>query len=292
MKAMRILSACVLAVALAGTSAAQFYNPPSTDIATNSDARIPAGRRSGIRIDQKLGTVVSPDWQFTDHAGKSVTTGELMSKRPTLLLMIFYKCTGVCATELLNAQKLIRGFKKDNAGELYDLVVVSIDPSEKPEQAAQKRQEFIDSYKRPGTEDGLHFLVGDAKNIDGLADEIGFRFQRDEANNQITHPAGLMVLSPDRQVVRYFVSDEFEPRPVLLAIKDAREGKIGERDDRPFFLSCINVDPLTGQRSLNILNTVRTGGAATVLVLMFWIISMNRSTKKQMETAFEQEGKE
>jgi protein SCO1/2 len=221
-----------------------------------------------------------------------VTTGELMKERPTLLLMVFFKCTGVCSTEMESVKKLIRGFKKDNAGELYDLVVVSIDPTETPSLAEAKRQEFIDSYKREGTDDGLHFLVGDAKNIDGLADEVGFRFYRDPANGRITHPATLMVVSPERRLTRYFVSDTFEAKPTLLALQDARDERVGAKDDRPFFLACVNVDPLTGQRSMNVLNTVRTAGVATVLVLMFWIISMNRSTKKQLETAFEEEGQQ
>ncbi|MFM9872850.1 MAG: SCO family protein [Fimbriimonadaceae bacterium] len=277
-------------LAIVAFSSAQFYSPPSRDLQPGSD-RIPSAAPTSIRIDQKLNAVVSPDWKFKDQDGKDVTTGELMSKRPTLLLMIFYKCTGVCATELSNVKKLLRGMKKDDAGELYDLVVVSIDPTETPMLAKEKRQELLDDYKRPGTEAGIHFLVGDEKNIEGLADNVGFRYYRDPANNRITHPAGLTVISPKRRITRYFISDEFEAEPSLLAIKDARDERVGQKDDRPFFLACVNVDPLTGQRSLNIMNVVRTAGVATVLVLAFWIFSMNRSTKKQMETAFK-EGQE
>lgn len=272
---------------VATISSAQFYSPPSRDLQPGSD-RIPAAAPTTIRIDQKLNAVVSPDWKFTDQDGKLVTTGDLMNKRPTLLLMIFYKCTGVCTTELENVTKLVRGMKKDNAGELYDLVVVSIDPTETPSLAKEKRKELLDSYKRPGTEEGIHYLVGDEKNIAGLADEIGFRYYRDPANNRITHPAGLTVVSPKRRITRYFISDSFDAEPTLLALKDARDEKVGQRDERPFFLACVNVDPLTGQRSLNVMNVVRTAGVATVLVLGIWIISMNRSTKKQMATTFKE----
>lgn len=285
------ISRCVAVAAAAmatGLAAAQFYSPPSRDI-TPSTSRIPAQAPSGIKVDQKLGTVISPDWIFTDQDGKTTTTGELFSGRPSLLLLVFYKCTGVCSTEIESVKKLIRAFKKDNAGELYNLTIVSIDPTETPEMAQAKRQEVIQAYNRPGTDKGLRFLVGDAKNIDGLADEVGFRFYRDPANNRITHPAALMVVSPKRRITRYFINDEFEAKPTLLALKDARDEKIGERDDRPFFLACVNVDPLTGQRSLNILNVVRTGGVITVLTIIGWIFGMNRQAKKQMKNAFEQQ---
>jgi protein SCO1 len=286
----RLICGVGLMAALVVNASAQFYSPPSRDLQPGSD-RIPAAAPSTIRIDQKLNSVVSPDWKFKDQDGKDVTTGELMSERPTLLLMIFYKCTGVCATELENVKKLVRGMKKDNAGELYDLVVVSIDPTESVSMAKEKRQELLDDYKREGTESGIHYLVGDTKNIEGLADDVGFRYYRDPANNRITHPAGLTVISPKRRITRYFISDSFEAEPTILALKDARDERVGQKDDRPFFLACVNVDPLTGQRSLNIMNVVRTAGVATVLVLAFWIVSMNRTTKKQMETAFK-EGQE
>ncbi|MDI9636873.1 hypothetical protein QM565_14045 [Geitlerinema splendidum] len=168
---------------------------------------------------------------------------------------------------------------KDDVSKLYDVVVVSIDPTETPDQAAMMRKDFIDSYNRPGTEDGFKFLVGDAENIDRLADEVGFRFYRDPKNGRITHPAGLMVLSPERRVCRYFLDQEFSAKMVQLALKDARDEVVGDRDDRPFFLACIDIDPLTGQRSINVMNTVRTGGLATVIVLIISVILMNRGAK-------------
>ncbi|ARU41933.1 hypothetical protein CCB80_12605 [Armatimonadetes bacterium Uphvl-Ar1] len=286
---MRFLSALMAVVALAGVASAQFYNPPSRDVAPGT-GRIPSAAPSSIRIDQRLNAVISPDWQFVDEDAQPVTTGDLINERPVMLILLFYKCTGICATEMESLKKVVRGMKKDDAGELYDLVVVSIDPTETPEMAKQKKAELMESYKRPGTEGGIHFLTGDAKNIDGLADEVGFRFYRDPENGNITHPAGMMIVSPQRRLIRYFVSDTFEAKPTLLALKDARDERVGLKDDRPFFLACVNVDPLTGRRSLNVLNVVRVAGVATVLALAFWIISMNRSSKKEEMDVTTEEG--
>lgn len=99
-----------------------------------------------------------------------------------------------------------------------------------------------------------------------------------------------MIVSPQRRLIRYFVSDTFEAKPTLLALKDARDERVGLKDDRPFFLACVNVDPLTGRRSLNVLNVVRVAGVATVLALAFWIISMNRSSKKEEMDVTTEEG--
>lgn len=257
----------------------QFYQPPSTDIGSSTRS-VNAANPSQIRIDQRLNFVLSPDITLTNSLGKTEKSAEIFKDRPTVLLLIFYECTGVCSVELRNLQKTLKGIKKEDAGDLYNLVVVSIDPKENATIAEMRRQEFIKAYKRDGTDDGFKFYTGTAENVDKLADEVGFRFYRDPANGQITHPAGIMVVSPERRVCRYFLDQEFQARPLLDAIKDATVDKVGARDDRPFYLACVNIDPLTGQRSLNIMNIVKTGGILTVLGLIVSIAWMTTSNKK------------
>jgi len=272
--------ACVcLGAVLASAGSAQFYAAPKGVVP--GSGRVPAAAPSAIRVDQRLNIVVSPDWKFVDQDGKSVTTGDVFSDRPTILLMAFYKCTGVCSIELESLKKTIRGMKKDDAGDLYNLVVVSIDPREGPRDAKMKRDEIIEGYDRKGTDRGFKFLTGDMKNIQGLADEVGFRFYRDDKTGNITHPAGIMIVSPERRIIRYFLDQQYDAKPVLLALQDARNELVGEKDDRPFFMACINVDPLTGKRSINVMNAVRTGGVITVLAIIGSILIMNRSTKQK-----------
>jgi len=55
------------------------------------------------------------------------------------------------------------------------------------------------------------------------------------------------------------------------ALATANEGKMGPRDERPFYLACIDIDPLTGARSLNIMNTLKVFGLLTVLCLALFI---------------------
>lgn len=278
----RLILNCV-AMAAVTLSSAQFYSPPSKDMNPGS-GRIPSTAPSSIRIDQQLNRLIEPDLEFKNQFGEKVTTGEIFSQRPSILLMIFYKCGGVCSLEMENLLKTVRGLKKDDIGDFYNLVVVSIDSSESPTMAKTRFEQYRDSYNRKGTDKGMFFLTGDDKNIQALADQVGFKFYRDPANGQITHPAGLMVVSPQRRLTRYFLSDTFEAKPVLMALQDAEVEKVGARDDRPFFMACINVDPLTGQRSLNIMNLVRTAGVITVLALAVWIVGMSRAGRKDSMT--------
>jgi protein SCO1/2 len=295
MKLRTILSASILAAAaLAG---AQFYSPPTGSIP--GESRVPAKGNSSVRIDQKLDAQVPKDIKFTDENGKQVVFGDMLQGRPVLMLLIFFECPSVCTTELNNLVEVVNRFKKDedSAGRLFDVVTVSIDPSEKPTAEAiakgspsvakLKKQAYLDLYKKKGTERAWHFLTGDQAEIAKLADSIGYKYKietKEGGGYNITHPAGLMVLTPDGKMSKYFLSSEYDQFPLLDALREARARKIGTRDDNPFFLACINVDPLTGQMSMNVMNTVKTSGVLTVLILAFSIFTMNRKYKSKALT--------
>ena len=275
------LAGLVLATAAMGS--AQFYGKYES-IPQMGQGRVPSqSNNAEVRVEQKLNTIVSDDIVFTDSTGKDITTGELFSDKPTLLLMVFYNCTGVCTTELNSLLKTVKGMKKDDVGEAFNVAVVSIDPTETPKLAANKKETYLNLYDRRGTDSGWKFLVGTEENIDQLADEVGFYFVRDEANGNITHPAALMVVSPERRLTRYFLQQEYDAKPVLLALQDAEIEKVGARDAFAAFISCVNVDPLTGERSLNVMKALKFAGIATILILITSVIVMNRRNQSRMK---------
>lgn len=287
------LTACI-----AGVASAQLYGPPKGAIP--GESRVPANmNNAGVRVDQKLNDFIPMDIKFTTEKGEEVQIGSLFSERPVLMLMVFYECTGVCSQELNGLVDVVNRFRKeeDKAGELFDVVVVSIDPSETPKMAAGKKESYLSLYEKSGTEGAWHFLTGKQENIAKLADAVGFKYKIEETAGstpekpkyQITHPAGLMVLTPEGQISKYFLSSEYDQYPLLESLRAARLNKIGDRDDRPFFMACVNVDPMTGKMSMNVLNSVKTAGVVTMLILAFAIFTMSRKHKTTPLTKIESE---
>ncbi len=276
-----------LTVCMAGLASAQLYGPPKGAIP--GESRVPANMsNAGVRIDQKLNDTIPMDIKFNTDKGEEVQIGSLFSERPVLMLMVFFECTGVCTQELNGLVDVVNRFRKeeDKAGELFDVIVVSIDPSETPKLAAGKKQAYLDLYEKKGTEDAWHFLTGKQENIAKLADAVGFKYKIEEksgngnaGNYQITHPAGLMVLTPHGQISKYFLSSEYDQYPLLESLRAAQRNQIGSRDDRPFFMACVNVDPMTGKMSMNILNSVKTGGILIMAIMAFAIFTMSRKYK-------------
>lgn len=266
-------------ILVAAFASAQFYGykdapvPGKSRVATDATS-------ADVRVDQRLNQPLPLNLNFKDEDGKSILLADLFGERPVILLPIFYECPGICTDELNNLVKTVRGFKKDNVGETFDIIAFSIDHTESPDLAAAKKETYVDIYDRKGTDDGWHFLTGDEKNVEALCKAIGFQYRRDDQGN-IVHPAAAIVVTPNGKISRYFVTTEYPARVMLDSLRAAAREKVGVRDERPFFLACINIDPLTGQRSLNVLNTLKVAGIATILILTGSIIVMTRKSKKQ-----------
>lgn len=226
---------------------------------------------------QKLGARLPANLEFTDSTGKKVRLGDFGGDRPFILVLAYYKCPRLC-TLVLN--DLVAGLRSPampfTAGKEFDVVVVSFDPTEKPELAAAKKAAYVEEYGRPGGEAGWHFLTGEQTNIKRLMDATGFKAVWDEKGQQYAHARGIMIVSPKLLLTRYFLDGSFPPRNLRLALIEGSEGKVGSPMDR-VLLMCFNYDPVEGQYSVAVLNLVKLGGVLTVLLLgAFWVVSAMR----------------
>jgi len=240
------------------------------------------GPNGQFSYDQRLNVPVPPDLPFRDEAGRDVRLGDYFGKRPVVLVLAQYRCPMLCNQVLNGLNEALRGVPED-AGERYDVMVVSFDAREKPDLAAAKKASYVADYGRPGAERGFHFLTGDQPAIDLLTDTVGFRYAYSKPNDRFAHPTGVLVLTPSGKISRYFYGISYPSADVGRAITDAGAERIG----RPVptyarvLLLCYDYDPKTGSFSLNVLNAVRLGGALTVAligggILLAWLRERRR----------------
>ncbi|HEX6976437.1 MAG TPA: SCO family protein, partial [Vicinamibacterales bacterium] len=232
-------AALLLAAAMAAPAAAQRFPEPGQP----SSAK--PGILGKIGIDQRLNAQVPLDLPFVDENGKNVRLGDYFGKRPVVLAMVYYECPMLC-TQVLNGMVSALGVVKFNAGQEFDVIAVSINPKEGPGLASQKKKAYVDRYKRPGTEQGFHFLTGTQESITKLAEAVGFRYEYDAETGQYAHGAGIEVLTPKGVISRYFYGIEFAPRDIQFGLMEASEQRIGSRIDDALLL-CYHYDPATGK---------------------------------------------
>jgi protein SCO1/2 len=160
-------------------------------------------------------------------------------------------------------------------GKDYEVVFVSFDPRETPDMAAQKKKVAMSHFRRPETAGGWHFLTGSKESVDALTKAAGFRYSFDQKSGLFAHASGIMLLTPDGRISRYFYGVEYPSRDVRLGLVDASAGKIGTPIDRAL-LFCYHYDPATGRYSTSILKIIRFGGVLTILGLVAGILIFRR----------------
>lgn len=218
-----------------------------------------------VGIDQKLDQNVPLNLTFNDENGRSVELGRYFGMQPVVLVLVYYECPMICNLVLQGVVKAFRVLQFE-PGKEFQVVVASIDPKEKPELAAQKKENMLKEYKRPESEHGWHFLTGSEESIKALADSVGFRYVYDAETKQYAHAAGLTVLTPQGKISRYFYGTEFSAKDLRFALIEASQNKIGTLVDQ-FLLLCYHYDPSLGRYGFAIQNALRVGGALTLLVM-------------------------
>jgi len=231
-----------------------------------------------VGLDQRLGEMLPLDLVFRDGTGAEVRLGDYFGHGPVVLALVYYECPMLCTLVLNGAVRTLRGVPLD-AGEDFEVVVVSIDPGETPELAAAKQAEYVKAYDRPGGEDGWHLLVGDEPQIQELARAIGYRYVYDEASGEYAHAGGMLVATSEGELSHYFYGVEFVPRDVRLALVESGDGKIGTLVDQVLML-CMHYDPTTGKYGLAIMNSLRALGALTVGAIAVFVLSMLRRERR------------
>ncbi len=144
-------------------------------VPAQDNASVTPPQLRGVGIDQRLNNQVPLNLKFRDETGQTVILGSYFGKRPVILSLVYYTCPMLCTMAengLLNA---LRDVTFD-IGEQYEVVTVSIDPTEKPEMAMGKKAVYVGLYGRPAAKQGWHFLVGDEPDIRALAQAVGFHY--------------------------------------------------------------------------------------------------------------------
>jgi protein SCO1/2 len=236
-------------------------------------AGLPKALKS-VGIDQRLNEQIPLDAVFKDEQGKDVRLGQLFKGRPVVLSLVYYTCPMLC-NQVLNG--MMGSFRQVsfNIGEQYDVVTVSFDSRETPDLAAAKKATYIKAYNRPGAEANWHFLTGDEANIKRLTEAVGFRYHWDDQTNQFAHASGIMLLTPEGKLARYFYGIEYPPRDLRLGLVEASQNKIGTPVDA-LMLYCYHYDPATGKYGAIVMNIVRLAGGATIFLIVGLLLFLRK----------------
>jgi cytochrome c oxidase subunit 2 len=253
-------------------------------------AQTPAAQNSlirDVRFEQRLNQQAPLDLTFHDERGNDVQLQQYFGKKPVILSLVYYRCPMLC-TLVLNGLTEALIEQKFNVGAQFNVVTVSFDPSETPALAQAKKQTYLQRYGRPGAEEGWHFLTGNQTNIQALTDAVGFHYHFDPVTGQFAHPSGILILTPDGKIARYFYGIEYSALDMRFGLIEASQEKIGSPVDEVLLL-CYHYDPKSGKYNSIAMGSVRAGGVLTLvglgtLFLLLWRGEWKRRRRRAVNT--------
>src|SRR5260370_14252401 len=140
---------------------------------------------------------------FRDETGRSVQIREYSGQKPVVLAFVYYACPMLCNQVEQGVVGVLR-MLAFNPGRDYEVVFVSFDSRETPEMAIEKKKKALVHFRRPETDSGWHFLTGSTESIEAATSAANFRFAYDAKNNLFAHASGVIILTPDGRLSRYF----------------------------------------------------------------------------------------
>jgi protein SCO1/2 len=228
-----------------------------------------------VGVDQKLNESIPLNLMFRDEHGHPVRLGEYFGQKPVIISLVYYNCPMLC-TQVLNGLESSLKLLPMDIGKQFDVVTVSIDPTERPVLAEAKQALYTGIYGRPGAAAGWHFLTGDEPQIRQLASALGFRYAYDPGSKQFAHASAIMVLTPEGKISRYFYGIQYASRDMRLGLVEASEGKIGTPVDQ-VLLFCYHYDPSTGKYGFLISRVIQAAGLLTVLSIGILVLILYRN---------------
>jgi protein SCO1 len=246
-----------------------------------SSTTMPA-QLQNVGFDPQLNAQMPLDLPFVDENGSNVQLRDYFKQKPVVLAFVYYGCPMLCNQVEQGVVGSLR-MLSFTPGRDYEVVFVSFDPRESADMAAQKKKSALAHFRRPETASGWHFLTGTKESIDVATKAANFRYSFDTKNNLFAHASGIMLLTPDGRISRYFYGVEYPGRDMRLGLVDASAGKIGTPVDRAL-LFCYQYDPSSATYSASILKIIRLGGILTVLCIVGGILIFRRRDATQTVT--------
>jgi protein SCO1 len=242
------------------------------------EAPLPAPPLKDIGFDQRIGEAVPLDLAFKDEAGKAVHLRDFLGRRPVILSLVYFDCPMLCGMTTDGLVRSLRALRL-SVGTDFDVLSVSFDPRETPEMASAKKGPVMRQYGRKGGAEGWHFLTGDKASVDALTSAVGFRYVWDADQKQFAHATGVLILTPQGRIARYFFGIEYPAKDLRLGLVEASEEKLGNAVDQ-LLLLCYHYDPKTGRYTATVRNLLRGGAVVTIVAVAGLVLTLLRREKR------------
>ncbi len=238
-----------------------------------------SGKKLEVGVDEQLGAYLPLDTKFVDEYGKEFSLKELFTK-PTVLAFVYYECPGICSPLMMELADIIN--KSDLVpGVDYNVVTISMDEFETPEQALKRKEVFIKTLDKNIPPESWKFLTGDSASIRAVSDKAGFYFKRE--GKDFRHAGTFIFVDKNGKICRYLFPSFSErsgfgilPFDFKMAILETSESKTAPTIAKVLQF-CFSYKP---ESRTYVLNLTRIFGVMILFFVGIFILYIKLKPKK------------
>lgn len=178
-------------------------------------------------FEQRIGHALPLDTVFSDENGSARPLRAYFGKKPVVLFFNYFRCPQLCSVVADGTLDVLRRLAA-TVGRDFSVVSLSIDPTDTAAMAGAQQQQAVGRYGRTGAAAGWHTLTGNPAAIRALAAAAGFQYTYDPRSHLFGHPSGVIVVTPEGIVSRYFLGVDFPAPAMAAALERAAANQTGE----------------------------------------------------------------
>ena len=80
------------------------------------------------------------DLAFSDENGQAIQLQQYFGQKPVILMLVYYQCPMLCTQVLNGFTGAMNGIVRFNIGREFNVITVSMDPRDKPQDAAADKR--------------------------------------------------------------------------------------------------------------------------------------------------------
>lgn len=275
----------VLSLAIASPAVAQRsagYEPGRTPV----KGELPEATR-GIDIEERHGAKVPGEVLVTTSSGRTLPLSDLFEPgKPIVFALGYFDCPVACPA-LMDAMARSCRNVSYRLGEDYLLLFLSFDPTNTPSMAMMHEATMLATYgaKTETERSGLKLLTSSADGSRAIADAMGWQYRYLPEVDEYVHPSGMVVLTPDGRVSRYFYGFDFPERPLRLALLEASAGTISSSLGDKILLFCYHWNSAAGTYSLATFRIMQAASVVTAVLLAGLVGFLKLSERRRRRRA-------
>lgn len=230
-------------------------------------------------VEQRLGQTLPMESRFSDETGRQGALRTWFTGKPVALALVYYRCAMLCPQV---QHGLATGLKATTLalGKDYDVIVVSIDPTDTvTDAAAQKRIFVADEGAGVAGASAVHFLTAQPASIAAISAATGFHYVMvpgpDGKMDQFAHSSVIMFATPDGKMSKYLSGIDYPARDLRMALLEASAKKISNPVDL-LILYCCSYNPVVGKYSVSIIHVLGIAGMMTLFGVIGMLVLLAR----------------